>query len=234
MNIKSLCIIPARGGSVRIPRKNIRDFLGKPIISYSIEAAVQSRLFSTIMVSTEDLEIAEIAQKYGAEVPFLRSLQNSNGNATTIEVISEVIDQYKQRGIEYSHVCCLYPAAPLVSAEILQSGFNLVNEGVCNFVFPILKFGHPIWRGLKVDKEKLAECLFPDLINSRTQDLEEVYHDAGQWYWFKQPFEFSDNILSNRSKVILLSSLRAQDIDNEEDWKLAEIKYLEWKRIIDG
>jgi len=223
----NLCIIPARGGSKRIPRKNIKLFLGKPIIAYSIEAAINSGLFDEVMVSTDDTEIAEIALKYGAKVPFLRSEKNSDDNATTTDVLIEVLEQYKiVFNITFDLGCCIYPTAPLVQIKYLKVGYDKIVENQYDSVFPIVAFSYPIWRGITIDDNKHVAMEWPEFYNSRSQDLKTIYHDAGQWYWFRT------NILKQEKKLymdksygLILNDTEVQDIDNEVDWKLAELKY---------
>lgn len=221
--MKNLCIIPARGGSKRIPRKNIKDFLGKPIIAYSIEVALKSGLFQEVMVSTDDEEIAEISKKFGAKVPFLRSEKTSTDFATTLDVIKEVLASYRKLGPEYDYVCCIYPTAPLVKIEHLNEGFIRLTKEKRDCVFPVVPFSYPIWRGLRI-KDNLTEMIWKGHEKSRSQDLEQVYHDAGQWYWFK-PSNINDSLWTNNTSSVVLSETEVQDIDNETDWKLAEMKY---------
>ncbi|HSI78263.1 MAG TPA: pseudaminic acid cytidylyltransferase [Lunatimonas sp.] len=224
--MNSICIIPARGGSKRIPRKNIKDFMGKPIIAYSIAAAVESGLFDEVMVSTDDAEIAQVALKFGAKVPFKRSAENSNDYATTADVLEEVIVNYKRAGLEFSHACCLYPTAPFVTPEYLKEGENMLLDPEVVSVFPVVKFDYPIWRGLKKMESGGMEMVWKEHLNSRSQDLQPVYHDAGQWYWFKvEKFLSSKTVFSDNSKGVEITSLEVQDIDTEHDWQLAELKY---------
>ena len=221
--MKNLCIIPARGGSKRIPRKNIKDFLGKPIIAYSIEVALKSELFQEVMVSTDDEEIAAVARKYGAKVPFMRSEKTSTGFATTLDVIKEVLASYRKLGPEYDYACCIYPTAPLVKIEHLNEGLIRLLEEKRDCVFPVVPFSYPIWRGLRI-KNSLTEMIWKEHEKSRSQDLEQVYHDAGQWYWFNS-CNINDSLWTNNTSSVVLSEIEVQDIDNETDWKLAEIKY---------
>lgn len=223
---KNLCIIPARGGSKRIPRKNIRNFLGKPIIAYSIESALSSNLFDTVMVSTDDKEIARVAEKYGAEVPFMRTDKNADDFATTADVILEVIDKYRSKNIEFDNICCCYATAPFVSEKRLEEGFKKLNDKNVDSVFPIVEFDFPILRSLVKDKNNKVSFKWPEYEKSRSQDLEKVYHDAGQWYWMKIN-RFIDNreLISKNAVGLLLDSLEVQDIDTENDWKLAELKF---------
>jgi N-acylneuraminate cytidylyltransferase len=221
----NLCIIPARGGSKRIPKKNIKDFLGKPIIAYSIKAALNSGLFDEVMVSTDDKEIAEIAIKYGVKVPFFRSEKASNDIATTFEVIHEVVLEYKnQFNKEFDLVCCIYPTAPLIQVQQLKNGLDLLLAKNFDSVFPMVAFGYPIWRGLEITDEGKTKMVWPKYQNSRSQDLKKVYHDAGQWYWINIK-KMGETAFTHNSSSIILSEVEVQDIDNQTDWKLAEMKY---------
>lgn len=219
----NLAIIPARGGSKRIPRKNIKEFLGKPIIAYSIEVALKSELFDEVMVSTDDDEIASIAKKYGASIPFMRNADTANDFATTMEVLNEVIQEYSNRGQVYDNICCIYPTAPLIQPDDLRNGFTKLEAGEYDSVFPIVSFGYPVWRGFELVEDK-AKFIWPEYINSRSQDLKLVYHDAGQWYWFV-PSKITTTIFTDNASSIILSEERVQDIDTSSDWCLAEIKY---------
>jgi N-acylneuraminate cytidylyltransferase len=225
MNYKTLAIITARGGSKRIPRKNIRDFLGKPVIAYVIDASIKSNLFEEVMVSTDDSEIAEVAQKYGARVPFMRSAENSDDFATTDDVLVEVLEEYKKLGKNFEYACCLYPTAPFVTPQKLQQAFKLLVESQADSVFPVVAFSYPIWRSLRIENGRLV-MNFPENLNKRSQDLAIAYHDAGQFYFFRvENFLTKRKIFSDFSLPLLVSELEAQDIDNETDWKLAELKY---------
>jgi len=222
--MSNLAIIPARGGSKRIPRKNIKDFLGKPIIAYSIEAALKSDIFEEIMVSTDDTNIAEIALKYGAKVPFLRSKRNSDDKATTVAVIHEVLNNYKKtKEKEFQFACCIYPTSPLMKVRHIKEGYEKIKKEDYISVFPIVIFNYPIWRGLNIDKNGKALMLWPEFANSRSQDLKKVYHDAGQWYWFNTN-KIKDTLFTLNSGTVILSEEEAQDIDTIADWKLAEMK----------
>jgi N-acylneuraminate cytidylyltransferase len=182
--MSNIAIIPARGGSKRIPRKNVRDFLGKPIINYSIETALESGLFDEVMVSTDDEEIAEIAIKSGAKVPFMRSNENADDHATTVDVLIEVLKNYESEKKYFDNGCCIYPTAPLLKASFIESGYNKLIEESFNTVFPVVEFSYPIKRSLKLTEEGKAEMNWPEHIDSRSQDLPTAYHDAGQFYWF--------------------------------------------------
>ncbi len=223
--MSNLAIIPARGGSKRIPGKNIKDFLGKPIIAFSIEAALKSGLFEEVMVSTDDKEIAEIATKYGAKVPFMRSEKNADDFATTVDVLLEVIEKYQEKGKTFDNIACIYPSAPFTTSNKLNEAFTLLVSKKLDAVFPVMPFSFPIQRSLKLKQERL-EYFYPEFENSRSQDLEQAYHDAGQFYFINTSRLLSNkSILSKNTGAILITELEAQDIDNEIDWKIAEIKY---------
>jgi N-acylneuraminate cytidylyltransferase len=224
--MKKICIIPARGGSKRIPRKNVKMFLGKPVISYSIEAAKNSGLFDEIMVSTDDQEIAETAKQLGASVPFLRSSENSNDFATTIDVLKEVLAEYKKSGTEFTHVCCIYPVAPLIQTKHIIEGFELLIHTNCNAVIPVATFEYPVWRSFKKSENNLLSYQWPEYKRSRSQDLEELFHDAGQWYWSRSECMSTYNsLVTENTQGLEIPMIHVQDIDNEQDWMLAEFKY---------
>lgn len=224
--MSNLAIIPARGGSKRIPRKNIKEFLGKPIIAYSIEAALKSNLFDEIMVSTDDPEIAEIAKNYGAKVPFLRSSENSDDFATLANVLIEVINQHKEIGKSFENSCCILPTAPLTSASRIKEAFTkLVNEEL-ESVVPVVEFSYPILRALEFDDTNKLKMIWPKYLKNRSQDLKPAYHDSGSFYWVKSNALLEQNTLFCRNgSAIVLPETGAQDIDNDTDWKLAELKY---------
>jgi pseudaminic acid cytidylyltransferase len=223
--MKKIAIIPARGGSKRIPRKNIKSFLGKPIIAYSIEAALKSGLFDEVMVSTDDEEIAQVSRQFGASVPFLRSEQNSNDFATTVDVLVEVIAEYRNRGVAFDIGCCIYPTAPLVKVEKLIEAGKLLVEKEYSSVFPVVKFCYPIWRSLKIDDGKVS-MNWPEYLNSRSQDLPAAYHDAGQFYWFIVSSLLANKaVFTSDSGTVILDELQVQDIDTVEDWQIAELKF---------
>jgi len=222
----NLLIIPARGGSKRIPKKNIKNFLGKPIIAYSIEAAIKSELFDEIMVSTDDENIAEVAIKHGAKVPFMRSKKNADDYATTFEVIEEVLLQYKSMNKTFDFTCCLYACAPFVTAHKLTDAFRLLQKENFDSVLPITSFGFPIQRAFKIDKINKTSFFNPEFSLTRSQDLELSYHDTGQFYWMNTLKCLEKNaIITDNTGSIVISEIEAQDIDTELDWKLAELKY---------
>jgi pseudaminic acid cytidylyltransferase len=222
----NLCIIPARGGSKRIPKKNTKLFLDKPIIAYSIEAALQSQLFNEVMVSTDDADIAAVAITYGAKVPFIRSEKNSNDFATTYDVLEEVINEYKKINQQFNYGCCIYACAPLIQQKNIVQAFEKITQNNFDCVFPIVQYSTPIQRAWRVSIDDKLQMFNPDFINTRSQDLEKAYFDAGQFYWFNiQAFQNNKSLASTNTSSIIIDEIDAQDIDNETDWKLAEIKY---------
>lgn len=221
-----IAIITARGGSKRIPGKNIKDFLGKPIIAYSIEAALKSDLFDEVMVSTDDEEIVEISKKYGANIPFLRSKETSNDFATTAEVLIEVINDYKKTGKEFEYGCCIYPTAPFINSTVLSDSFKKIIDGKSDSLIPVVRYSYPVQRALRINDNNLLEFISGENKNKRSQDLEAAYHDAGQFYWFKiNRFLETKSLFSDKTTFIKIPESECQDIDNEEDWKIAELKY---------
>lgn len=227
---RKLAIITARAGSKRIPNKNIRNFCGKPIISYGIEAAKESKIFDTIMVSTDSEEIAQIGLKYGAEIPFFRSEENSDDYATTRDVIMEVLDRYKDKGEEFDVICCIYPTAPFITAELLQQGLQLLSNDESYHVYPVVRYSFPPQRGVLVDNGYI-DLWQPKYQPCRSQDLEPIYHDCGMFYFYdvKEYFRTNGQIV-NKVKPIILPETLVQDIDTEDDWKIAELKYKLWKK----
>ncbi|MCR5309779.1 MAG: pseudaminic acid cytidylyltransferase [Lachnospiraceae bacterium] len=229
--MSSLAVITARGGSKRIPRKNIKDFLGKPIIAYSIEAALESGVFDEVMVSTDDAEIAEIAKKYGAKVPFMRSEATSNDYATTADVLREVLDNYESRDRNFDTVCCIYPTAPFISASKLNSAMAELDRSDSDAIVPVVRFSFPPQRGFIV-REGNLRFQYPEYALTRSQDLEPIYHDSGQFYIFRsEAFKREGKVIMNKTLPFIVSEMEVQDIDNETDWAIAEEKY---KRIIKG
>lgn len=222
---KNIAIITARGGSKRIPRKNIREFCGQPIIGYSVRAAIQSKVFDEIMVSTDDEEIAKIALGCGAVVPFMRSSKNSNDYATTADVIGEVLIEYKKAGREFQYACCLYPTAPFVTGKKLRDAMRELINSDADSVIPVVSFSFPPQRGFVIENGRL-KMKWPEHLNSRSQDLEKIYHDCGQFYCFKvSSFQQSGKLVMDNTVPFQIPELQTQDIDTEEDWKLAELKY---------
>lgn len=221
----NIAIIPARGGSKRIPRKNIKHFLGAPIITYSIKAALESRLFDVVMVSTDDAEIADVARAAGAEVPFMRSAENSNDQAGTTAVLLEVIAAYAKQGKQFDTGCCIYPCAPFVTTEALKNAFAKAEAEKLDFVFPVVRYSTPIQRAFKLEAG-IVKMFHPEYLTTRSQDLEPAYFDAGQFYLFNvNALQRERQMLTDKTSVIVIDEKYAQDIDNEADWKAAEIKY---------
>lgn len=218
-----IAIIPARGGSKRIPRKNIKVFHGKPMIAYSIEAAQKSGCFDRIIVSTDDQEIADIALKYGAEVPFLRPADIANDYATTMDVMEHAIQFLAKQEINPEFICCIYATAPFILADDLCKGLEILNESKVEYVFSATSFPFPIQRAIKLTKQGDVKMFSEQYADTRSQDLVEAYHDAGQFYWGKtSAFLARKAIFAEHSKVVLLPRKRVQDIDTVEDWELAE------------
>lgn len=223
--MKTIAIITARGGSKRIPKKNIKKFSNKPIISYPIEAALESKLFDRVMVSTDSVEIAEIAQYYGAEVPFLRSDKTANDYAVTADVIEEVLSQYKCLGDKFHYFCCIYPTAPLITVERLKQAYEMLLETNADSIIPVVPFSFPPQRSYIIEDEKL-KMKWPEYKNSRSQDLQTMYRDSGQFYFMKTAsFIRCGSLITPDTLPLVLDELEAQDIDTETDWRLAELKF---------
>jgi len=219
----TLCIIPARGGSKRIHKKNIKEFFGKPIIYYSIKNAKDSKCFDEIMVSTDNIEIKNISEKYGANVPFMRSEQNSNDKASTRDVILEVLKYYRGKKQFFDYVCCIYPTAPLINIKYLMLGFEKIKK--YDYVFTAAAYSSPIQRSLIKQNNSLI-YKYPEHMYSISQSLDEHYYDCGQFYWMKTKNILETNkIYSKNNYPIILSETECQDIDKETDWELAEMKY---------
>lgn len=226
MDNEKIAIITARGGSKRIPHKNIKDFCGKPIIAYSIEAALESKVFSEVMVSTDSIEIAEIGRKYGANVPFMRSEETSGDYATTSDVIIEVLKEYGKRNRIFKYAACLYPTAPFITAERLRQAMGIMEKENPIEVIPVVQFSFPPQRCFIWDKEETMCYKYKEYIESRSQDLEQQYHDAGQFYIYNiEKYIALGGKVENGIKPIIVSELQVQDIDSIEDWKIAELKY---------
>lgn len=222
---KAIAIITARGGSKRIPKKNVKDFLGKPIIQYSIEAALQSNCFDEVMVSTDDKNIADLALQLGAKVPFMRSEKNSDDFATTADVIIEVLAEYKKQEKEFEYACCIYPTAPFVTGTKLKLAFEKIRSANATTVLPIVKFGFPIMRSLKMEDD-FVKFNWPEFESKRSQDIPSSYHDAGQFYLVRvNDFLQTKKLFSDKCIGLEMPETEVQDIDTPEDWKMAEIKY---------
>ena len=221
-----LAVIPARGGSKRIPRKNIRDFAGRPILAWPVAAARDSGLFDTVMVSTDDDAIADAARAAGAEVPFLRSPATADDHSTLLDVLAEVVAAYQARGQTFDTVCCLLATAALVTPEGLERGYDLFRSGDFDSVFPVVRFGSPIQRALRRDAAGHTAMLAPEHYASRSQDLEPAYHDAGQFYWMSTAACLAKTpTFSGRAGSFEVDETEVQDIDTPTDWRLAELKF---------
>lgn len=221
----NIAIITARGGSKRIPKKNIKEFCGKPIIAYSIEAALNSELFDEVMVSTDSDEIAQIAMQYGAKVPFYRSEETSDDFATTADVLEEVLQCYEETGMEYEMMCCIYPTAPFVTSSVIRQAYDCMKLKNADSVVPIVAYSFPPQRAFVV-KNGMVKYNNPENERVRSQDLERLYHDCGQFYMCKvNPFRLHKTLIMPNTAPIIISEENVQDIDSLTDWKLAELKY---------
>lgn len=223
----NLCIIPARGGSKRIPKKNIKNFCGKPIIAWSIKQAIKSNCFNKIIVSTDDKKIATIAKNYGADVPFVRPKSLSDDFTSTTAVISHAIKWLIENHEKPLFVCCIYPTAPFIKLNDLKNGLKILKKKNFNYVFPATNFNYPIQRSFKIEKDNKIKMFYPKHYKSRSQDLEEAFHDAGQFYWGKTSAWLNNKKIINRNSYpILIPRTRALDIDTIEDWKIAEVMFM--------
>lgn len=225
MEAKRIAIITARGGSKRIPRKNIREFCGKPILAYSVLAALESGIFHTVMVSTDDEEIAETARQYGAEVPFYRSAETADDFATTNDVLLEVLAEYEKRGQSFDMGVCIYPTAPFVTAKKLKLAVEKLEDSDADTLIPVVSFSYPPQRAMIVENERLV-FEYPEYLDSRSQDLTPHYHDVGQFYVFRtKAFQVNRKLMVGNILPMVVSELEVQDIDNQTDWEIAEMKY---------
>lgn len=223
INNKVVAIIPARGGSKRIPNKNIKLFAGKPIISYSIRVAQETGLFDRIIVSTDSLEIADIAREYGAETPFLRPAELANDFAGTAEVLCHAIEWLAKEGTQPEFVCCIYATAPFIQASYLKQGYDKLVSSDATSVFSITTYPYPIYRSLKITEKGCIEMIWPEYANFRSQDLPEAYHDAGQFYWVNaNKFMLGKALFAKDSLPVILPRYLVEDIDTMEDWETAE------------
>lgn len=221
-----LAVIPARGGSKRIPRKNIREFCGKPIIAWSIEAAFQSKCFDQVIVSTDDPEIADVARRFGAEVPFLRPAELADDYTGTAAVVRHAIEWFEENEVTYEEVCCIYATAPFIRAEDIRSGLEILHSGNADYAFTVTSFPFPIQRAVKITSSGRIEMFYPEYYNARSQDLEEAFHDAGQFYWGKSStWKEGTLMFSDKTVPIILPRYRVQDIDTLEDWDRAEMMF---------
>jgi pseudaminic acid cytidylyltransferase len=221
-----LAVIPARGGSKRIPRKNIREFCGKPIIAWSIEAALESACFDHVIVSTDDEEIADIAKQYGADIPFMRPAELANDTAATIPVIKHAIEWFSDNQQKPELTCCIYATAPFVTKEDLIRGRNEIVTSGADYAFSVTSYAFAIQRAIQITNENRVEMFEPEHFNTRSQDLTEAYHDAGQFYWGKSDAWLASKPIFNSDAVpVILPRHRVQDIDTQEDWLRAELMF---------
>ncbi|MEZ7500919.1 pseudaminic acid cytidylyltransferase [Psychrobacter sp. Arc29] len=221
-----VAIIPARGGSKRIPQKNIKIFCGKPMIAWSIEAALESDCFDKVIVSTDDKAIADVAKSCGAEVPFIRPRELSDDFTGTIPVIKHAIEYLESQGETYEEVLCIYATAPLVTSKKIIKAYRQFKESKASYCFTATNYAAPIQRAFKINSNKRAEMFQPELFNERSQDLEEAYHDAGQFYWGRaEAFKQLIPVLSESASPYMLPRYLVQDIDTPDDWVLAELLY---------
>lgn len=226
-----IAIIPARGGSKRIPRKNIKSFCGQPMIAWSIKAALESGCFDRVVVSTDDADIAAVARKFGAEVPFMRPAGLSDDHTGTIPVIQHAIERMEQlSGAAIQKVCCLYATAPFVLAEDLRKGLSVLTETGCDYAFSVTSYAFPIQRALRLTAQGRVEMFSSEYFNTRSQDLEEAYHDAGQFYWGRtEAWKKGEIIFTPASAPVFLPRHRVQDIDTPEDWERARWLFNAWQ-----
>lgn len=218
-----IAVIPARGGSKRIPRKNIKLFCGRPMIAWSIEAALQSGCFDHVVVSTDDEEISEMARQHGAEVPFIRPPELSDDHTGTIPVIRHAIEWFNERGQIPVQVCCIYATAPFVRADDIRRGLDVLTSADSDYAFSVTSYPFPIQRAIRITARGRMEMFSPEYFNTRSQDLEDAYHDAGQFYWGQANAWLAGNpIFGPRSTAVQLPRYRVQDIDTVEDWQMAE------------
>jgi pseudaminic acid cytidylyltransferase len=225
-----IAIIPARGGSKRIPRKNIKDFSGKPMIAWAILEAQKSQLFDHIIVSTDDDEIKQISEQHGATVPFIRPLNISDDNTPTVPVISHAVKEIDRLYQHVDYACCIYPCSPLLLAADLVDAYNLLKSSGKNFVYPVVEYPHSIFRSMRQSKEGKMEFIYPEYELTRTQDLEEAFHDSGQFYWGKAEAWRELKKMHSDGIGMRIPAYRVVDIDTEDDWKRAEL-YFKLKQL---
>ena len=224
--MKCLAVIPARGGSKRIPRKNIREFAGKPMIAHSIEAALGSGVFDRVIVSTDDEEIADVARHYGADVPFLRPSELSGDQVGATDVMAHAVEWFREQDQNPLAVCCILATAPFIQQEEIKKGLDIFQKGNWQYVFSATNFGFPIFRSFKKKADHGLEMFFPEHFETRSQDLPEAMHDAGQFYWGRpQAWVEKQRVFEPWSTVVELPRWRVQDIDTMDDWQRAEIIY---------
>lgn len=220
-----IAVITARGGSKRIPRKNIKDFMGKPMLAYAISAALESNLFDKVMVSTDDEEIADVARKYGAEVPFMRSAKTSDDFATTRDVLVEVVEEYVKRGENFDQLCCIYPCVPFLTADSLKKAYAIMQNGAIA-VQPVCKYPVPVEWAFAIDEKNELVPRDEAALSIRSQDLTSFYYDVGMFYFFTVKNMLDENaVVPKGTQPYIMDELECQDIDTMEDWHVAELKY---------
>lgn len=225
----NVAIIPARGGSKRIPQKNIKEFCGKPMIAWSIEAALKSNCFEKVVVSTDNAKVAKIALSFGAEVPFFRPLELSDDYTGTIPVIRHALEWLVKNGEQLKYACCIYATAPFITPQDIERGLNILMKKSSEYAFSVTSYPFPIQRAVRITPSERVEMLQPDFFNTRSQDLEHTYHDAGQFYWGKlDSWLAGKTIFSSASAPVLLPRHQVQDIDTMEDWLRAELMFNAW------
>jgi len=226
----NIAVIPARGGSKRIPHKNIKPFCGKPMIAWSIEAALQSGCFDQVLVSTDDKEIADVARQCGADVPFVRPPELSDDHTGTIPVIAHAIEQLTSQGAAPHQVCCIYATAPFITPDDIRRGLELLQASQCDYAFSVTSYPFPIQRAIRITQSGRIEMFHPELFSVRSQDLEEAYHDAGQFYWGRAvAWQQGKTIFSPQAVPVILPRHQVQDIDTPEDWLRAELMFKAWR-----
>lgn len=228
----NVAVIPARGGSKRIPRKNIKPFCGKPMIAWSIEAALQSGCCERVLVSTDDAEIAAVARQYGAEVPFVRPAELSDDHTGTIPVIAHAVAWLSGQGAAPQQVCCIYATAPFITPQDIQRGLELLQTNGCDYAFSVTSYPFPIQRAIRITQAGRIEMFDPEQFAVRSQDLEEAYHDAGQFYWGRFDAWLEGKVLFSPDAVpVILPRYQVQDIDTPEDWLRAELMFKAWREL---
>ena len=224
--MKKIAIIPARGGSKRIPKKNIKKFMGEPVLKYAIKAAIKSDVFEKIIVSTDNQEIAETAKSLGAEVPFLRSKKNSDDHASTDDVLKEVLEFLSKSGEKFDLGCCIYPVNPFLNDKKIIEGLLKIKSDNLDCVFAAVKYSYPIQRSFRLSYDNKIRMINPENYYKRSQEFEETFHDAGQFYWFRiNSFMREFKLWTEKTSIIELNENEAHDIDTESDWRIAEIKF---------
>lgn len=221
----NIAIIPARGGSKRIPKKNIKNFLGKPIIAYPIKTAIESNLFDKVIVSTDSQEIANIAKAHGAEIPFMRPKQLADDYTPTVPVISHAIKELEKMSVKAKYICCIYPCSPMLNIKDLVHGFDKIKTDRFDFVYPIVEYTHPVYRAMVKDNKGRMKFLFPENELTRTQDIRKSFHDAGQFYWGKHKAWLNNKKMHTDGIGLEIPSWRVVDIDLNDDWKRAEVLF---------